>query len=669
MNAYAKKIEGALDIPWIHTGLKMFLVIALSRTQVVGAYPFGIAYAAAFAEENAIFAIIAFAVGAAQDGETALKYILSALIYGTIVHFRKIKNSQVKAIALGTAVSVASAVSLFGVSVTPAKIILIVPEAFLIGGLYELFAGEKKEGILAYGKEIIIIGACLGGLYGIEIPYIGADAALLVGMTVIMSVSYSCGIPASVLTGAALGFLIFIKSPYPIEMTGTFALAAAASSVLSKTGKAGAGAGFLSGMTVSVLCMGDLGALNVADIFTAPVIFLLLPETLAVKIGNGVNNTFGSAEYERNGKIIAARLKTVARAVGDLGNGVKTLSKEEKNTNDIFETVFERTCIGCKNQVKCFAERENIFDIMEELKLVMERDGFLNYSNVPKRFYKACVRAEKLLVEFSHMYELYKQNEVYKGEAVYDRNIAVNQYGEFSKIINGLSQTVTVIPKAEIPKERYSIDVAVCQEAGEGQGISGDTVIHFKNGNKYFVILCDGMGSGKAAHEISSLTARLFAEFFCSGIDKKTAVNMINSALALNADRESFSSADILEVDLVTGEAEFLKIGSAQSFIKKEQEIVEVSSSALPIGILENITVVPQKYTLIQNDMILMVSDGIGEASIGIMKNEWIKKLFRSEVKSVDELANRILEAAKSKAVYRDDMTSVAVIIKKAREE
>lgn len=666
MNAYAKKIERTLTMPWIYTAFKMFLVIALSRTQIIGTYPFGIAYAAAFAEENALCAVIALAAGIAQDGADAVKYLLSALIYGVIVIIRKFKNTQVKAVALGSAVSIASAVSLFSAGATPARIILILPEAFLVGSLYQLFAGENREGILAYGKEIIITGACLGGLYGLETPYIGADAALFLGMIIIMSVSYSCGIPAAVLTGAALGFMIFIKSPSAVEMAGTFAIAAAVSSVLSRTGKTGTGAGFLSGVTVSVLCMGDLGALSVSDIFTAPVIFLLLPETVAVKIGSRINNAFYSAEHEGEGEMIAERLKTVAQAVGDLGNGVKILSRDRKEKNDIFEPVRERVCRGCPNQTRCFGEREFAYGMMQELKQAMERDGCLSYSNAPKRFCNSCIRSEKMLSEFSHMYELYKQNELYKGEAVFDRNIAVNQYGEFSSIINGLSQTVAVMPKTETESERYEVSAAVCQESGDGQETSGDTVMHFKNGNKYFVILCDGMGSGRTAHEISSLAARLFAEFLCSGIDKKSAVNMINSALALNADRESFSSADILEIDLVTGEAEFLKIGSAQSFIKRGHEIEEISSSALPIGILENIKVVPQRRMLTHGDMILMVSDGIGEASSGVMKNDWIKKLFLSGTASDGEMAKRFLEGAKSRAVYRDDMTSVVIRIKTA---
>ncbi|MCR4692930.1 MAG: SpoIIE family protein phosphatase [Firmicutes bacterium] len=662
MNTYVTKVERALSASWVYTAGKMLLVIALSRTQVIGMNPFGIAYAAFFAEENALCAFFALLIGtAAGGGDVLIKYISAALIFAATVYIRRFKDFSVKAVALGVSLIVASAISLFKAGATPAKIILIVPEAFMAGGLYRLFSNEKGEGFLEYGKEIIIAGACLGGLYGLKVPYIDVDLAIMAGMIITMSAAFSCGIPVAVLTGTVLGFLIFIKSPSAVEMTGIFAISAASAAALGKTGKTGASAGFLSGMTVGVLCMGNLGALSVTDIFTAPVLFMLLPERIAVKMGRRINDIFCGQDYGKEGERIANQLKTVAQAVEDLGSGVKILSKNKKSTSDVYETVFERVCRGCRNQEACFGSGEDVVTKMEELKKVIDRDGFLNYANVSKGFKQSCLRSERFLNEFSHMYEMYKQNEVYNGEAVYDRNIAVNQYGEFSNIINGLSQTVTEIPKREEMREKYSVSIAVCQEPRGGQEINGDTVIHFKNGSKYFVILCDGMGSGNAAREISSLAARLFAEFFTSGIEKRSAVNMINSALALNADRESFSSADILEIDLVTGMAEFLKIGSAQSFIKKGQEIEEISSSALPIGILENIEVTPQRYMLSQTDMILMVSDGIGEASNGVMKNEWIKKLFRTKGLDDEELAKRFLESAKSRTVYSDDMTSVIV--------
>ena len=141
---------------------------------------------------------------------------------------------------------------------------------------------------------------------------------------------------------------------------------------------------------------------------------------------------------------------------------------------------------------------------------------------------------------------------------------------------------------------------------------------------------------------------------------------MINSAIALNADRESFSSADILEIDVCSGEAEFLKIGSAQSFMKRDNEVEEVSSSALPVGILERISVKPQKYKFSAGDEILMITDGIGEAGNGVLKNEWIKKIFVSSKGNCEERARQILDGAKARTVFSDDMTVVIIRLKYA---
>ena len=299
MNTYVTKVERALSASWVYTLGKMLLVIALSRTQIVGMNPFGIAYAAFFAEENALCAFLALLMGVTAGGGAVIKYILAALIFAATVYIRKFKDFSVKAVALGVSMIVASAISLFKVGATPARIILIVPEAFMVGGLYQLFSNDKGQGFLAYGKETILAGACLGGLYGLKIPYIDVDLAILSGMIITMSAAFSSGVPVAVLTGTVLGFLIFVKSPYAVEMTGIFAISAAVSAVIGKTGKAGASAGFLSGMTLGVLCIGNLSALSVADIFTAPVIFMLLPERVVVKMGTRINNIFCGSDYER----------------------------------------------------------------------------------------------------------------------------------------------------------------------------------------------------------------------------------------------------------------------------------------------------------------------------------------------------------------------------------
>ena len=144
---------------------------------------------------------------------------------------------------------------------------------------------------------------------------------------------------------------------------------------------------------------------------------------------------------------------------------------------------------------------------------------------------------------------------------------------------------------------------------------------------------------------------------------------MINSALMLKADQESFSTVDILEIDTETGECEFLKVGSAQSFIKKKKEIEVVSSKSLPVGIFENTDAIPEKYSLAHGDIILMMSDGVTEAGSGVLKNDWIKKLLLLEKRKPWEIADLIIVGAKGRTRFSDDMTCCVIKIEKRKEE
>ncbi len=662
MNLTTAKTEKAVFVPYLHLLGKTLIVILLARTQAAGAYPFGIAYAAALAEENIFAAAAGLIIGAAGSAETAIKYILAAAVYGAMVYIRKFEERQVKAVALGASLILASLVALFALGATPARLIMMIPEAFAVGGLYSLFAGIKGKSTASYAAEAVLAGACMSGLYGIRVPYLDISISVFAAMIIIMSASYSCGIPIAVLTGGVLGFLVFLNHSEAVAISGMFAISALLGALTAKMGKTGVAAGFLTGLTVCVLCMGKLSGLSIADIFAAPIAFLIIPQKTAVKIGSHINDKFAGERYETE---FADRVQTVAKAVENLGSGVRQLSKSVQSEDGICADIAERACAGCKNEEICKgAERDLMLQNIKDMKAVMERDGYLNFSNLPKGVGRSCIRAEKFLNEFLHIFEMEKQREILRGELLSDRELVAKQYGGISAVINSLSKR----EDKQEQEARYAVSVSVCQEAKKGQTVNGDTILHFKAGNKYFVILCDGMGSGVAAREISGLTAGLFAEFFGSGIEKEKAIDMINSAIALNAGRESFSSADILEIDMVTGKAEFLKIGSAQSFIKRNGEIEEIASSVLPIGILENIVVKPQSYKLSAGDEILMITDGIGEAESGVLKNEWIKKLFLSEKASGDEKIHMILEGARSRSIFSDDMTGAIIKIENSAE-
>lgn len=210
----------------------------------------------------------------------------------------------------------------------------------------------------------------------------------------------------------------------------------------------------------------------------------------------------------------------------------------------------------------------------------------------------------------------------------------------------------------------YRISSAVAQRAdGEGT-VSGDCYMEFDapNGRHYF-LLCDGMGSGRKAYKESKMTAELMCEFLKSGFLKDKAVAMLNSALAIKGDEESFSTVDLIEFDVHTGEAEFLKIGSAESFIKHKDELETLASSSLPVGIVDEVRISTVSRRLYAGDMVVMVSDGVGEAGYGVLKGEWIKRMIKSSGNDLASLADSILSEARRRSYpEKDDDMTVAVL-------
>lgn len=217
------------------------------------------------------------------------------------------------------------------------------------------------------------------------------------------------------------------------------------------------------------------------------------------------------------------------------------------------------------------------------------------------------------------------------------------------------------------PSEVYDVEFGQKQLTKGSQIVSGDSLINFKSDNgTYYVILCDGMGSGSDAGRESRIAGRLLEEFLRDGFSASTAIGLVNSSLALGVENECFSSVDLLAIDLMTGGAEFYKIGGCKSFIKRGGSIETVFSPSLPVGILPEIHISCINKRLEDNDLIIMMSDGAEGNSLGFLSSERMKKLLEDDNKSMDDIAAAVINSAGLKGItkVRDDMTVAAIRIK-----
>lgn len=102
----------------------------------------------------------------------------------------------------------------------------------------------------------------------------------------------------------------------------------------------------------------------------------------------------------------------------------------------------------------------------------------------------------------------------------------------------------------------------------EGEQLSGDNFSFLPLDNGKFVMsLSDGMGCGVQACRESEMVIDLLEKFLEAGFHPETAIRMMNSAMVTHGENNLFSTVDVMQADLDTGQCEFYKIGASATFI------------------------------------------------------------------------------------------------------
>lgn len=191
----------------------------------------------------------------------------------------------------------------------------------------------------------------------------------------------------------------------------------------------------------------------------------------------------------------------------------------------------------------------------------------------------------------------------------------------------------------------------------KGEKVSGDTHSVIKiNEHSFLMALSDGMGSGEYAKKVSSTAISLIEAFYRAEMPEGTVLNTINKLLSFNRD-ERFTCIDIAAVNLNTGIANFVKIGSPAGIIVRENEIKVLESQSLPLGILDNLRPTVCSEQLKNGDIVVFMSDGITSA----FPSQTDLYAFLQELKPLNpqSLADKILAdaLARTSQTVTDDMT------------
>ncbi len=215
---------------------------------------------------------------------------------------------------------------------------------------------------------------------------------------------------------------------------------------------------------------------------------------------------------------------------------------------------------------------------------------------------------------------------------------------------------------------RFSVTAGYAKIAGGNGKKSGDACMYAPSGDgKYILALSDGMGQGCEAEEQSSMTVHLIKHLLSAGFDKETALRLINSMLMVSLDKESFSTADLCLVNLYSGALEFIKIGAANSYVKRGSEVKKITCTSLPVGVVSDFEADCELFYAASGDYVVLVTDGITDV-LERERGQSISRLLECFAgDSPQELADTILKAAvcESDGLAQDDMT---VLVAKINE-
>lgn len=196
----------------------------------------------------------------------------------------------------------------------------------------------------------------------------------------------------------------------------------------------------------------------------------------------------------------------------------------------------------------------------------------------------------------------------------------------------------------------------------------GDHIAIFKSEQAYFyALISDGMGSGSNASFTSDICAVFLEKMLSAGNRVEISLRMLNSFIRSKnsgTGDECSATIDLMELDLLNGNAVFVKNGAPPTYVVRGNTVYKLRSRTFPIGILKDSDIQLLQFRTHPGDVVVMVSDGVTH---GNDECPWLIDMLSDPLpESMDSLRTDILRRAIASG-SPDDLSAIAIRIEDAR--
>ena len=169
--------------------------------------------------------------------------------------------------------------------------------------------------------------------------------------------------------------------------------------------------------------------------------------------------------------------------------------------------------------------------------------------------------------------------------------------------------------RAEYPRAEFRLELTSRSHSREEA--NGDRCFAFSGSDcRYFVVLCDGMGTGLGAAQEGETAGKLLRQMLLAGFPAEHALHSLNSLLVLQS-RAGAVSIDLAEIFLETGIVRIYKWGAAPSWVLCHRGSEKIGTATPPPGIsVESVPMAVEKLSLRRGEVLLLVSDGVSQEAV-----------------------------------------------------
>ena len=300
----------------------------------------------------------------------------------------------------------------------------------------------------------------------------------------------------------------------------------------------------------------------------------------------------------------------------------------------------DRACSSCPCRAGCReqASASRLPTALLHRPLIMAEDLPVN-----------CRKRGRLLLELRRSQDQYRSIRADRDRQREYRSAMIQQYRFLSEYLQDLADK---LPKrGDALHQRYDPEIAVCSAGLEG--VNGDRCLWFAGTEcRYYVLLCDGMGTGFGAAEEGRTAGAILRRLLIAGYPSEYALRSLNSLCTLRG-RAGAVTVDLAEIDLQNGKVSLYKWGAAPSYLLSPAGPEKIGTAAAPPGLsVTGTRETVDKLSLRRGETLILLSDGVdGEAA---MRRAW-----DLTDQAPGEMASRVLQYGRGNGC--DDATAAVI--------